>query len=137
MSTSVALKDKLFASHFSQIPLALMIEGSDKAVLQAAAAGVVSGGNGSGQLLASLNQLAEMLTSLLAHARNQASRDPAVGRALLSALGQHAQSLTDAAYDGALQDVLSVVTLGKLTRAQIQVCASLHSLFTPPAAPTQ
>lgn len=31
-----------------------------------------------------------------------------------------------------MQDLLSVVTLGKLTRAQIQACASLHALFTVP-----
>ena len=135
MGTSVALKDRPFGSHFSQIPLTLAVEGSDRAVLQAAASGNVA--SGQGQLLASLGQLSEMLTTLLAHARDEKGRDPAVGRALLGALGQHAQQLTDTAYDGALQDVLSVVTLGKLTRAQIQVCASLHALFTPTPKPVE
>ncbi len=135
MGTSVTLKDRVFGSHFSQIPLVMAVEGSDRAVLQAALAG--SPASPQGQLAGTLAQLSGMLTQLLAHVKDSANRDPAVGRALLAALQQqqHARQLSDAACDAAcdaaLQDVLSVVTLGKLTRAQIQVCASLNSLFSP------
>jgi translation initiation factor 3 subunit F len=131
MGTSVALKDRVFGSHFSQIPLTLAVEGSDRAVLQAAVAGAPAAPQG--QVAATLAQLSAMLVQLLAHVRDAGNRDPAVGRALLGALQQqqHARELSDAACDAALQDVLSVVTLGKLTRAQIEVCASLNSLFAP------
>lgn len=35
MGASVALKDRVFGSHFSRVPLQLSIEGTDRAVLQA------------------------------------------------------------------------------------------------------
>ena len=174
MGTSVALKDRVFGSHFSQIPHSLVVDASDRAVLLAALAGNLLGvfflfsflfcliplskgrpaaARGQ-QLTAALQSLQAQLEQLLQYAKDR-RQDAAVGRALQSALGSgkikdkkkkkkkkkthffqasHARAMNEAAHEGALQDILSVSTLGQLTRAQIQACASLHALFTPPAA---
>ena len=133
MSQSVALKDRLFGSHFAPVPLRVAAEGSARAVLAAA---VQETTEPSGLVL-QLSSLAAQLSSLLALVAQRSN--PAAGRALLAALrsagGGGATLLRQTALDAALQDTLALVYLAKLTRAQVHMSAQLHSLFAPaPAA---
>jgi hypothetical protein len=85
----------------SQLPLSLLVEGSDRAVLLAALSGSPARA-ASGQLGQSLQELKRHLELLLEHAQGPRA-DASVGRALQGALGSHAQVLTDAAYEGAVK----------------------------------
>lgn len=126
MATTVMLKDKVFGSHFAQIPCALALDGALGLAVAAIAGGAAT------TVDASLAELASALATLRAYVETvrtgARSGDATIGRAILKATHEHVGG-HGGVYHDALQDVLSVLYLGKLTRAQLVACQQLHQLF--------
>lgn len=136
MSSSVTLKDRLFASHFAPVELDLSWGGHQQQVMEMLTK-TANSSNGHRvtevdrieQSLDTIDEMLEKLQSVL-----EKDQQAAVGRTLQRAIetvGILQGKQWDQLYNASLQDILSIVYLGKLTKAQVQICENLQKALAP------